>query len=304
VRTPQRRLIAAACVLSCLAALLTTAPAEASRTDCAPEAGWPAQDPQLAAEVVALVNSYRASQGLSQLGVSQSLTNAAAWKASQLAADVATYGAAAFDHNDYVTGRTPEARLQACGYGASFGENIALGQATAQRVMEQWLASPGHKRNLDYPGWTAIGVGAAPGGAAGTAWVQNFGVANPDPITTLQPNVTPPAPTPPAPATPLAPPIEAPLVSAVAPAAAAPAVEIRSRPRSKTRKRKARIRWRISGIAQNVSCTLNGKKLRRCGYTGRTVRVKRGRRHVFRVTVTGPAGTDTALVRWRVLRQR
>jgi uncharacterized protein YkwD len=299
-------------VLSFLAALVaTTAPAQASRTDCVPEAGWPAQDTNLAAQVIGLVNQYRASRGLSQLSVSQSLTNAAAWKASQLAADVASAGAVAFDHNDYGTGRTAQARLQACGYGDSFGENIALGQDSAQEVMNQWLASPGHKANLDYAGWQAIGVGAA-AGRAGIGWVQDFGVSNPDPATTLAPRVVAPSPTTPSPATPLAPAVSSSLVSALEPTApaagdapaAAPGVEISSRPRSRTRKHTARLRWHISGHAQSVSCTLNGKALRRCGFTGRTLRHVRRGRHVFRVTVSGPAGSDTAQVRWRVLRRR
>jgi len=38
-----------------------------------------------------------------------------------------------------------------------------------------------------------------------------------------------------------------------------------------------------------------------CGSTGRTLHVRRGR-HVFRVTATGPMGTDTKQVRWRVVR--
>jgi hypothetical protein len=272
-----------------------------------PETGWPAQNPTLADQVVQLVNSYRASQGLSQLGVSQSLTNAASWKASQLAADVATAGGAAFDHSDYVTGRSPEARLQACGYGASFGENIAIGQDSAQAVMTAWLNSPGHKRNLDYPGWTAIGVGAAAGGA-GIGWVQDFGIANPDPIATATPNLAAPpaAATPtPVPATPLAPPLVSSFVEAAAsqPAASAPDVRVKRRPRSRTHRRTARLRWNISGEAHDVSCTLNGRELKRCGYTGRTLRHVRRGRHVFRVTVTGPAGTDTAQIRWRVLRR-
>jgi hypothetical protein len=75
-----------------------------------------------------------------------------------------------------------------------------------------------------------------------------------------------------------------------------------ARPRSRTRQRTARIRWVVSGKLQKLSCSLNGKALRRCGSTGRTLRVRRGR-HVFRVTATGPMGTDTKQVRWRVLRR-
>jgi uncharacterized protein YkwD len=303
VRISPRLRIAAACVLSCLAALVTTAPAGASRTDCVPEAGWPAQDPGLAAQVVDLVNAHRARLGLPLVGVSQSLTNAAAWKASELAYDVATAGEPAFTHQDYLTGRTPAQRLQACGWSATFGENIAFGQRTAQDVMTAWLNSTtGHRENIENPAWVAIGVGAAPS-ASGTGWVQEFSSTLPDPISAPTASLLPPAPSPTTPtvAGPLPPPIEA--VSASAPAVAAPGLTIMDRPRSRTRRRTARIRWSISGVAHGVSCTLNGRTLQRCGTTGRTLRVRRGR-HVLRVTVTGPSGSDTERIRWRVLRRR
>lgn len=313
MRTSPRIRIAVACALSIFAVIAAAPSAQASRTDCVPEAGWPAQDASLAAEVVVLVNEYRAQRGLSQVGVSQSLTNAAAWKASQLASDVATYGAGAFAHEDYGTGRAPQARLQACGYGAAFGENIALGQPTARAVMDAWIASDGHRANLEYPAWTAIGVGAAaPGDAAGIGWVQEFGASLPDPVATPTPtpSLAPtPAPTTPTPATPPAPPITAPLVSGLAPpaagpAAAAPDVRLRKRPRSRMRKRTIRIRWEVSGTAQQLSCKLNGRTLRRCGSNGRTLRRVRHGRHVFRVTVSGPTGTDSERIRWRVVRGR
>jgi uncharacterized protein YkwD len=303
VRSSPRRL-AAACLLPIFVVLLLCAPAQASRTDCSPEPGWPGQDSSSAAEIVRLVNAYRAAKGLSQLAMSQSLTNAAAWKASELAVDVPATNGAAFSHSDPITGRTPEARLQACGYGDAFGENIALGQESPQAVMDAWIASPGHRANLEYPAWTAIGVGAA-GGSWGYGWVQDFGVSNPDPIATPLASLAPtPSATAPTAAVPLASPLVAPApapVVAAAPAAAAPDVEIMARPRSRTRLRTARIRWHISGQMQRLSCSLNGKALQRCGSTGRTLHVRRGR-HVFRVTVTGPTGTDTQMVRWRVVR--
>jgi len=66
VRSSPRRL-AAACLLPIFVVLLLSAPAKASRTDCSPEPGWPGQDAASAAEVVRLVNAYRAARGLSQL---------------------------------------------------------------------------------------------------------------------------------------------------------------------------------------------------------------------------------------------
>jgi uncharacterized protein YkwD len=312
VRTSPLFRTAAALALAVVAALVAGAPAQASRTDCTPEAAWPRQDAGLAAQVVALVNQHRASLGLSQLGVSQSLTNAAAWKAAELGYDVGTVGAGAFSHEDWSTGRTPQQRLQACGWSANFGENIALGQDSPQAVMTAWLNSAGHRRNLENPGWVSIGVGAAPGGAEGIGWVQEFGDQLPDPIQQSIASLAPlaPAPTAPTLGVPLAPPLEAPVVAAQgvatapAPAAAAPALSVRivDRPRSRTRRRTARIRWVVSGPVQGVSCSLNGRALRRCGFTGRTLKHMPRGRHVFRITASGPAGPVTRMVRWRVLR--
>jgi uncharacterized protein YkwD len=309
VRTSPRLRIAAVCVLSSLAALTATVPAEASRSDCTIESGWPSQNAAWAADIVRRVNEYRAARGLTQLGVSQSLTNAAAWKASQLAVDVAANSGAAFSHSDYMTNRSPEARLQACGYGSGFGENIAYGQPSTEAVMNAWIASDGHRRNLEYPGWAAIGVGAVQG-PRGIGWVQDFGVALPDPISTPSPNLAPaPAPTAPTPATPLAPPVVAPPVASFAesPGAAAPAaapdVQIVGRPRVRTRKRTVRISWTITGVAHHLSCSLDGRPLAGCDTSGRTLRNIRRGRHAFRVSVAGPSGEDTQLIRWRVLRR-
>ena len=310
MRTSPRLRIAAACVLSSIAALTATAPAEASRTDCTIESGWPTQNATWAAEVVRLVNDYRGARGLSQVGVSQSLTNAAAWKASQLAVDVSASGAGAFDHFDYGTNRSPEARLQACGYGYGFGENIAFGQSSPQAVMNAWIASPGHRQNLEYPGWKAIGVGAVQGGG-GIGWVQDFGLELPDPVATPSPSLVapPPAASTPTPATPIAPPVGSPLVAAAegSPAAAAqgasPDVEIVARPRSRTRKRTVRISWTITGSMTEMSCSLDGRLLQGCGPSGRTLRNIRRGRHVFQVNVAGPSGTDSKVIRWRVLRR-
>jgi uncharacterized protein YkwD len=309
VRTSPRLRIAAACALSSLAALTATAPAEASRSDCTIESGWPTQNAAWASEVVRLVNEYRAARGLSQVGVSQSLTNAAAWKASQLAVDVAASGAGAFDHFDYITNRAPEVRLQACGYGYGFGENIAYGQSSPQAVMNAWIASDGHRRNLEYPGWKAIGVGAV-AGSGGIGWVQDFGLELPDPISTPSPSLVapPPASTTPTPATPITPPVGPPLVaaggsSATAAPVAAPDVQIVVRPRVRTRKRTVRISWTITGSMTELSCSLDGRVLQGCTPAGRTLRNIRRGRHTFQVNVAGPSGTDSQLIRWRVLRR-
>jgi uncharacterized protein YkwD len=304
-------------ILTVLAGLAITPAAKASRADCAPDPTWPAIDVGWADQVVALVNQYRAARGLSQLGISSSMTNAAAWKARQLANDVnAGAPGANFSHADPAapevpSGRAPAARIAACGYGSQFGENIATGQDTPQAAMDAWIASPGHRANLEYPNFSVIGVGAAVGGPAGNAWVQDFGMA-PDALqASSAPTAAPLAPSRviPTAATPLDPPVAAavaaPVLPPVAqPAAVAPAVRIMRRPRSRTRLRQARIAWATAGPVARVTCALDGAALQRCGSTARTLRSLRSGRHVFRVTVrSGTGARASAYVRWRVVRR-
>lgn len=52
----------------------------------------------------------------------------------------------------------------------SVGENIAKGQSTVAQVMEEWMASPGHKRNILQAKYDEVGFGVY-----GNVWVQNFG---------------------------------------------------------------------------------------------------------------------------------
>ena len=40
-----------------------------------------------------------------------------------------------------------------------YGENVAYGQSTPQAVMQAWMTSPGHRRNILNSRYTEIGVG-------------------------------------------------------------------------------------------------------------------------------------------------
>jgi len=43
--------------------------------------------------------------------------------------------------------------------GSGYGENVAFGQSTPQAVMNAWMTSPGHRRNILNSRYTEIGVG-------------------------------------------------------------------------------------------------------------------------------------------------
>jgi uncharacterized protein YkwD len=157
-----------------LAALLSAAavagtPAAATAAgNCVPAPSWPANRTDLAAQVVTLVNAHRVQLGLVPLVLSPTLTATAEWKARNMAA----YGY--MDHDDPAPdARTANERVAACGYpAAAWGENIATGYATAQTVVDGWLASPEHRANIERDDYRATGVGAA---GAPTYWAQSFG---------------------------------------------------------------------------------------------------------------------------------
>jgi uncharacterized protein YkwD len=121
-----------------------------------------------AAEVVRLVNVARADAGCAPLRVDSRLTTAARLHSEDMAAR--NY----FSHTS-LDGRSPWQRMEAQGYTAGSGENIAAGYTTAASVMTAWMNSSGHRANILNCSSKAIGVGIGKGGSYGTYWTQDFG---------------------------------------------------------------------------------------------------------------------------------
>lgn len=81
-----------------------------------------------------------------------------------------------FDHNS-PDGADPGDRITAAGYPwRAYGENIAAGHDGAIAVVNGWLASAGHCKNLMSPTYTQVGLGYAfnAGSRYGSYWVQDF----------------------------------------------------------------------------------------------------------------------------------
>lgn len=79
--------------------------------------------------------------------------------------------------NDYFShtsrdGRSFVDRIRAAGHPSPGAENIAYGYSDGASVVEGWMNSPGHRRNIMNCSLTAIGVGFA---GRGNYWTQNFG---------------------------------------------------------------------------------------------------------------------------------
>jgi uncharacterized protein YkwD len=82
-----------------------------------------------------------------------------------------------FSHQDR-DGRTPGDRAELAGYsGQQVGENIAAGLDTVSKVLDGWLASPGHCANLMNPQFSELGAAYAtdPKSDAGVYWTALFG---------------------------------------------------------------------------------------------------------------------------------
>lgn len=126
------------------------------------------------ADVIQLVNDHRVSRGLNALVDHGPLRDVARAHAQHM-----------IEHR--FTGHTnPEgldagARFTRAGLSWSVaGENIAAGPATPLDAFNAWMASPGHRQNIEREGWTHIGVGYALDPAPTDAypcahyWTQNF----------------------------------------------------------------------------------------------------------------------------------
>ena len=109
------------------------------------------------AEVARLVNDHRARIGCRAL-----VWDGAAARAAQAHSDDMARRNY-FSHTS-PDGRSMVDRLRA--QGASYrmiAENIAFGQPTAREVVRGWLASAGHRRNIENCGYTHHGVGVSAG---------------------------------------------------------------------------------------------------------------------------------------------
>ena len=141
---------------------------------------WPASVPGAAAtldanesELVTAVNSFRAARGLARLAISDTLTFASKW----MATDMAVYDYFSHTSRD---GRAPVQRMTDAGYPGPqtyTGENMAAGFASAADVLNGWINSPAHYAVLTNPNYRAIGVGRAYTDASTyhSYWVMDVG---------------------------------------------------------------------------------------------------------------------------------
>jgi uncharacterized protein YkwD len=125
------------------------------------------------AEMLVSVNAARKNAGLRPLRANALLDKSA----QRHAEDMLARGY--FAHRS-PSGTTVRERARSEGYQwRAIGENIAFGQTSVDEVMETWLDSPGHRKNILTDDFTQLGLGIAmglgPDGKYQVYWVQNFG---------------------------------------------------------------------------------------------------------------------------------
>jgi uncharacterized protein YkwD len=135
-----------------------------------PDCREPAQADAWREEVMRLVNQARAAAGLGPVVHNAILEQ----QATEYACEMIQYDF--FDHVSPVDGSTLGERATRFGYAFRVvGENLAAGQTTPQQAFNDWMASPGHRRNILDPRFTELGIGVRTGGTYGIYWVQEFG---------------------------------------------------------------------------------------------------------------------------------
>jgi uncharacterized protein YkwD len=119
--------------------------------------------PAFRASLQRRINHFRAEYGRGPLRLNLKLERSAAAHSTDMAR-----------HHDFShsgsAGASWIARIRYWGFrGSWIGENLAVGNITAHKVMLMWKASPPHRANLLNGHFGVIGIGAAPGTYSGRA---------------------------------------------------------------------------------------------------------------------------------------
>ena len=128
-------------------------------------------------QVVELVNAQRREQGLVELRPSAALADAARLHARDMSQDDYV------EHDSF--DRSHGGLVKTCEWSKrvlwfvpdehQLAENIAAGASSPREVVDGWMQSPAHRRNVLGAAYTELGVGYWPGGSTGFYWVADFG---------------------------------------------------------------------------------------------------------------------------------
>jgi uncharacterized protein YkwD len=112
---------------------------------------------------VRLLNEYRKERGCAPLEWDERIATAAQRHSEDMARR-------RYFHHNNPEGTTPFDRMRSArvSFGRA-GENIAAGQLTGAQVLHSWLASPGHRQNIEDCRYTHHGLGLT-----NTYWTHDF----------------------------------------------------------------------------------------------------------------------------------
>ncbi|MCM0148899.1 CAP domain-containing protein [Photobacterium galatheae] len=143
------------------------------------QTGSGSSDQTMADEMLAAVNAARA-QARDCGGTWMPAVGPLTWDyALEQAAFVHSSNMSNYDFFNHtgLDGSTPSSRVSAQGYSwRTVGENIAAGQKSVSSVMQGWLDSPGHCKNIMNGSFTQMGAASVTnsGSTYGIYWTQVF----------------------------------------------------------------------------------------------------------------------------------
>jgi len=145
----------------------TTQAATQTTTETATNNTTQTENSNMASQVLNLVNKERQKQNLSPLKLDSELTKVAQLKSEDMKNK--NY----FDHTSPTYG-SPFDMMKKFGINYKYaGENIAKGQKTAEAVVNAWMNSEGHRKNILNKNFTDMGLGYLKSGST-TYWTQMF----------------------------------------------------------------------------------------------------------------------------------
>ncbi|MFM2302730.1 MAG: hypothetical protein RLZZ135_133 [Cyanobacteriota bacterium] len=120
-------------------------------------------------QILDLVNKERSKAGAKPLKLNEKLDRAADAHSLDQAAN------SRMSH-DGSNGSKFDSRIKDEGFLFSrAAENVAYGQKDAFQVMDGWMNSPGHRKNILNPQLENIGIGSATNDNGSIFWTQDFG---------------------------------------------------------------------------------------------------------------------------------
>jgi hypothetical protein len=126
-------------------------------------------------QLLVITNEKRQENGVAPLSLNDSLSQAAANKAADM------FSKNYWAHNA-PDGTTPWVFIKGAGYNYIYaGENLARGFNNASEVVNAWMASPEHKKNMLSPNYQNVGFAVSTGNLSGedtVLIVEMFGSTN------------------------------------------------------------------------------------------------------------------------------